>query len=218
MCNLYDIGPVRGVKGRGIQRLVIEKLSELTKEYGIRKTDPGVVVRRGAESSGWEAVVMRWGFSRPFNPAINNARMEKLAEGMWRPAREAGRWCLVPVATFYEWSGPKRGKQTHAFQAEHKDQLLWMAGLWEEDPEVGLSYTMITRAAEGVVAEIHDRMPAILAEDRAQEFLERDSGSKDEMLEWLSQSCLAEELRSFRCLNPLKSAKPGPPVEDPWLL
>lgn len=219
MCNLYDIGPVRGVRGKGLPRLVAEKLSEVTRAYGIRKTDPGVVVRRAPEGQEAEAEVMRWGFSRHFNPAVNNARRDKLDDGMWRFAWKAGQRCVIPVSTFYEWSGPKGAKQTHAFQSlSEVHSWLWMAGIWEDHPEQGLSYAMITDAAQGVVAEVHDRMPVILREDAISAFLEGSLISEGGRTEGLLPSdSLAVDLRRFRCLNPLKAVKPGPPVEDGWL-
>lgn len=36
--------------------------------------------------SDCQVEVMRWGFHRPFNPSINNARSDKLASGMWADA------------------------------------------------------------------------------------------------------------------------------------
>lgn len=230
MCNLYDIGPGTARKGRSWRRLVIEAMQKLPKAYGIRKTDPGVVVRQSGAQTGagdFTAEIRRWGFHRPFNPAINNARIEKLESGMWQSAWSSGQRCLIPVSAFYEWSGSKGAKQTHAFQpqpaADHRPETdeeggedwLWMAGLWEDHPEHGPSYTMLTTASSGVVAEIHDRMPAIVRSDQLESFLElqKDTSVSD----WLASDPLDDSLREFRCLNPLKSRWPGPPVEDAFL-
>ncbi len=234
MCNLYDIGPASAKQGRGWRRLVIEAMQKLPKVYGIRKTDPGLVVRRNDATGDLCPEIRHWGFHRPFNPAINNARIEKLDSGMWKPAWEAARRCVIPVATFYEWSGAKGHKQTHAFQSETRlgdaidssrasesgpgpaeREWLWMAGLWEDDPEHGPRYTMLTTAAEGMVAEIHDRMPAILRKNQVEAFL--TLSGKVSVAEWLDGHPLSAPLEEFRCLNPLKSADPGPPIEDGFL-
>lgn len=228
MCNLYDIGPGTARKGRSWRRLVIEAMQKLPKAYGIRKTDPGIVVRQsGAQTGAGDLIaeIRRWGFHRPFNPAINNARLEKLESGMWQSAWESGRRCLIPVSAFYEWSGSKGTKQTHAFQPiankdaetddEGEEEWFWMAGLWEDHPEHGPSYTMLTTASSGVIADIHNRMPAILRSDQIESFLELQKGAS--LSDWLASHPLDDSLREFRCLNPLKSSKPGPPVEDAFL-
>jgi putative SOS response-associated peptidase YedK len=42
---------------------------------------------------------MRWGFHRDFNPAINNARSDKLEGGMWKEAFHVRR-CVIPMSLF----------------------------------------------------------------------------------------------------------------------
>ena len=229
MCNLYDIGSTPGRKGiNRWEKSVEATLSEFIKIYGIRKTDRGAVITGSTNRKEQpQAQIMRWGFSRPFNPAINNARIEKLSQGMWKPSWVEGRRCVIPVSTFYEWSGPKGAKQTHAIQAataqestkeshEEPTERLWMAGLWETHPEAGPSYTMLTRAAQGPVASIHDRMPVILNAADIELYLNsREAIWNHEINE---NPRFIENLTTFRCLNPLKTTKPGPPIEDSWLL
>lgn len=156
MCNLYDIGP-GPEKAEGWIAEAIRALGELSKTTGLRKTDPGLVV-----TAELQPRVMRWGFHRAFNPAINNARAEKLVDGMWSEAFRERR-CLIPLACFYEWSGPKGRKQTHRLRPP-RPGWLWAAGIWEDHAELGPCYSMVTTAANEAVAAIHDRMPALLAQ------------------------------------------------------
>ena len=143
-------------------------MSEATERLAsdlIRKHDTGVVVRADGRVE-----LMRWGFHREFNPAINNARGDKLEGGMWKEAFHDRR-CVIPMTLFYEWSPGSGGKkQAHEFQSPH-DDYLWAAGIWKEHPEAGLSYTMVTTAASPVMAPIHDRMPALLRPEEMQEWL-----------------------------------------------
>jgi putative SOS response-associated peptidase YedK len=164
MCNTYIVRPKRGAQG--LAQRVSEATASLASEL-VRKSDPGVVVR-----SGGRAEIMRWGFHREFNPAINNARSDKLEGGMWRESFH-GRRCVIPMSLFYEW-GPGVGgrKQAHKFH-DPDDGYLWAAGLWEEHPEFGLSYTMVTTAAPQLMAPIHDRMPALLRPEEIEEYLAR---------------------------------------------
>jgi putative SOS response-associated peptidase YedK len=169
MCNTYVIRPKRGAKGFAQQ--VNEAAAKLVSDL-VRKSDPGVVMR-----SDGRVEIMRWGFHRSFNPSINNARSDKLAGGMWREAFHERR-CVIPMTLFYEW-GPGTGgrKQAHEFH-DPDDDYLWVAGIWEESPDFGPCYTMVTTAASPLMSPIHDRMPALLLPEEMQEWL-AGSGSWD---------------------------------------
>jgi putative SOS response-associated peptidase YedK len=162
MCNTYVIRPKRGAQG------LAQRVSEATEKLAsalVRKSDPGVVVR--AEG---RVELMRWGFHREFNPAINNARADKLEGGMWREAFHERR-CVIPMTLFYEW-GPGRGgrKQAHEFRDPDGD-FLWAAGIWEEHSEHCACFSMVTTASSPLMAPIHDRMPALLRPEEMAEFL-----------------------------------------------
>jgi len=208
MCNLYDIGPGGHRNSTKWEQLVFEVVKDIEKKVGIRKTDPGLIL---LEKDG-EIVPkkMRWGFVRHFNPAINNARSDKL-DGMWKGAWEARHRCLIPISTFYEWSGPKGNKQTHAFQAPGEEgRLLWAAGLWEKnaDAEIGNCFSMMTTDASEQVEAIHHRMPVLLGDSDFEDYLEQDDPK--ELL-----TPFAETLTIFNCVNPLKkSTKHEGPVAD----
>jgi putative SOS response-associated peptidase YedK len=162
MCNTYIIRPKRGALG--LAQRVSEAAGKLSSAM-VRKSDPGVVVCPDGREQ-----LMRWGFHREFNAAINNARSDKLEGGMWREAFHERR-CVIPMTLFYEW-GPDTGgrKQAHEFRAPG-DDYLWVAGIWEENQELGSCYSMITTAASPMMAPIHDRMPALLRPDELDEWL-----------------------------------------------
>jgi putative SOS response-associated peptidase YedK len=162
MCNTYRIQPKRGAQG--LAQRVGEATAKLASEL-VRKSDPGVVVRADGRVE-----LMRWGFHREFNPAINNARADKLEGSMWREAFHERR-CVIPMTLFYEW-GPGVGgkKQAHEFR-DPDDDYLWVAGVWEENRELGTCYSMITTASSPLMSPIHDRMPALLRPEDMQEWL-----------------------------------------------
>lgn len=205
MCNLYDIGPTTN-KGRiAFEKRLLTAVSSLRKTCHIRKTDPGLVLR-GLDR---EPETMRWGFYREFNPAVNNARADKLDSGIWNKAWREKRRCIIPVAAFYEWTGPPGHKQAHAIGATN-GEWLWMAGLWEDNHKEGLTYTMFTTSANEQMTPIHDRMPVILADDELEPFL-----TEPDPRELL---CPPEtELTIFPCVNPLRMRDPGPPIRDETL-
>jgi len=165
MCNSYRIRPKRAAQG--LAQRVGEATARLASDL-VRKSDPGVVMRADGRVE-----IMRWGFHRSFNPSINNARSDKLESGMWQDAFHERR-CVIPMTLFYEW-GPGLGggggrKQSYEFY-DPADDFLWVAGIWEENPELGPCCSMVTTASSPLMSPIHDRMPAVLRPEEMQEWL-----------------------------------------------
>src|SRR6516165_1138357 len=84
------------------------------------------------------------------------------------------RRCLVPFDCFYEWK--KLGKERQPYAVALADRrlvaladrrLVALAGLWEtrRSPagERVHSFAIVTTAPNGLLAELHNRMPVILA-------------------------------------------------------
>lgn len=134
-------------------------------------TQEGLAVRRHPDTAARHLDVLRWGlvprWAKDASGAARmmNARGESVAE---KPAfRDAfrRRRCLVPMDGFYEWRAEGKGKQPYAC-ALRSGEPMACAGLWEgwkqPDGEWLRSYTIITCAAAGRQAMLHDRMPVIL--------------------------------------------------------
>ena len=140
-----------------------------------------VPLLRGGES-GLELAIARWGlvpfwWKKPKPPGFTfNTRIEEAAvKPMWRQVVKTSR-CLVPALGWYEWeevevTDPatgeiKKAKQPH-FLHLPGNRVLAFAGvmsLWtppEGEPAM-LTCSILTRAAEGPAADVHDRMPVIL--------------------------------------------------------
>jgi putative SOS response-associated peptidase YedK len=130
------------------------------------------VVRYDARAEGRSLDVMRWGLIPFWAKDIKvgfsniNAKAETVET---RPAfREAfaRRRCLVPFDCFYEWK--KLGKDREPYAVALADRsLMALAGLWESwrsrAGERVRSFTIITTTPNALLAELHDRMPVILA-------------------------------------------------------
>lgn len=150
---------------------------ELPARYNVAPTTEvyGVV---GNEDGGRRLEVFRWGLvpSWAKDPSIGsrliNARAETLGEKPSFAKPFASRRLLVPMDGFYEWRpalaarGPKRPVFVH-----RRDGLpLAAAGVWSawRDPAIDgpaawlHTCTIITTAANAVMAPVHDRMPAVL--------------------------------------------------------
>ena len=115
---------------------------------------------------------MRWGLV-PFwakDIKVGFANINAKAEGIdSRPAfREAfnRRRCLVPLDCFYEWKKLGKDRQPYAVGLATR-RLMALAGLWENwrSPagETLRSFTIVTTAPNSLLAEIHHRMPVIIA-------------------------------------------------------
>jgi putative SOS response-associated peptidase YedK len=129
------------------------------------------VVRHDSRGGTRSLDVMRWGLV-PFwakDIKVGFANINAEAEGIdKKPAfREAfaRRRCLIPFDCFYEWK--KLGKEREPFAVGLADRrLMALAGLWENwrSPagERVRSFTIVTTAANALLAPIHDRMPVIL--------------------------------------------------------
>jgi putative SOS response-associated peptidase YedK len=130
------------------------------------------VVRYDARAGGRSLDVMRWGLV-PFwakDLKVGFANINAKAEGIeTRPAfREAfaRRRCLIPFDCFYEWK--KLGKERQPYAVGLADRrLMALAGLWEtwRSPagERVRSFAIVTTSPNELLAELHDRMPVILA-------------------------------------------------------
>ena len=155
MCNAFNTAK----NPKNIREAVYEVESKL-----VRRTDQAHVrIPTG------ELVPMKWGFQRKGLGVVNNTRSDNLNSPMWKKAIE-NRRCLIPILSYYEWSGPKGDKQTHVFQSPNHNYL-WIAGLWEESSELGPCFSMLTTEANPLVSPIHHRMPAIVAENDHKKFL-----------------------------------------------
>ncbi len=186
--------------------------ANLQPSWNIAPTQQAGVIMRGEQ--GLVHQPMRWGLvpswakdSSIGNQAIN-ARIETAAEkpvfrGAWKSRR-----CLVPASGFYEWrEAPIPGKARPAkmpFYITRPDGLpLTFAGLWERWKDGMLSFTILTQDACGGIAQLHDRMPVMLASDGFEAWL----GGAD-------PACDARIARALR-IAPVSPRMNSPRYNDP---
>lgn len=118
-------------------------------------------------------IAARWGLVPAWakDPAMGakmfNARSETVAEKPSFRSAYAKRRCLVPANGYFEWQKRGDAKQPY-FIYPADDGPLAFAGLWEtrKDGDARtFTFTILTTAARGDLASIHDRQPVMLAED-----------------------------------------------------
>lgn len=124
----------------------------------------------------------RWGLANDWAMDANsatrtiniNARAETLSE---RPSfREAfeRRRCVVPADGFYEWQGTRGERRPYWFHRP-RGGLLLLAGLFERRQQTGgaveYTFTIVTTEANATVGQLHNRMPVILGENDADDWM-----------------------------------------------
>ena len=170
----------------------------------------------------------RWGLipSWAKDPSIGNrlinARGETVAT---KPAFRVAfrqRRCLVVADGYYEWK--KQGRQKQPYYIHLQDgQPVAMAGLWERwQPNGGEAiqpretFTIITRSANEQTRDIHDRMPALLAEEDYGAWLDPKVKDSQQLMALLnpveSPTLVADPVSTFvnsprnddpRCIEPM---------------
>ena len=103
-----------------------------------------------------------------------NARAETLETRPTFAEAFAQRRCVIPASGFYEWSGPSSARQPYWIHRRDGD-LLFFAGLYQDgeknDPGAQTAFTILTCAANSILATIHDRMPVILSDRHADDWI-----------------------------------------------
>jgi putative SOS response-associated peptidase YedK len=200
--------------------------------YNIAPTQEVPMVRLTRDGDRPELIMARWGLV-PYwadDLKIGNRLINARAETVERtPAfREAyqRRRCLVPADGFYEWR--KQGRQRQPLLIRRSDEAPFaFAGLWERwrqpDGQILRSCAIVTCPANPLVAEIHDRMPVILAEADHARWLDAAAGDGRALLrpcpaEWLEAIPVSPRVNSPANDDPEVLAPPAPPSEQQTLL
>jgi len=194
MCNTYNI---RNAGKKGWEKMG-EAVRKLEGRSLVRRGGAGLVVRRVKGELVPET--MRWGFNHSQYKLVNNARSDSLKrpQGMWAESFSERR-CLVPISEFYEWQErPHGGKQPYEFR-KPDGSWLWVAGLYERTDK-GNNYATITTGPTPQVAEVHDRLLAIVEFEEGLAFL---CGEKNDFTPYAG----ALDLRP--CVSPLRK----PPLQ-----
>jgi putative SOS response-associated peptidase YedK len=167
MCGRYALTSPPAVIA---ERFGLAWAPDVPPHYNIAPSQTIPVVRD--TDHGRELAWLKWGLipswskDASIGTRLINARGETLGD---KPAfRNAyrHRHCLVPADAFYEWKAIAGRKQPYCIRMRDQSPF-GMAGLWEHwvapDGQVVESCTIVTVDANSLIAELHDRMPLILA-------------------------------------------------------
>jgi len=147
----------------------------LVADYNVAPTDPVPIVRMARRTAGRVVSAARWGLLPPWakdpreGARMINARAETVATTRAYAPSFAHRRCLVPADGWYEWvRRPGAAKQAY-FMTPSSGDVLAFAGLWSAwggGPEPVYTCSIVTTAALGDLALVHERMPLVLSPDR----------------------------------------------------
>jgi len=163
----------------------------LAPDYNVAPTDPVPIVRVSRSAGARVLTRVKWGLVPAYakdtrgGARMINARAETVTKsGAFSPSF-AKRRCLVPADGWYEWQrrGPK-DKQPY-FMTDPDGDVLAFAGLWavwgRGDDRV-LSCCVLTAAALGDLALVHDRMPLVLPRASWDEWLAAEPADAERLL------------------------------------
>ncbi len=175
----------------------------------VRPTNPApLLINAGGDMIPTTA---RWGFQQPWVKAagkkgqpIINARSETVRDlRTFKEAFQTHR-CVVPALSWIEFEDVgHRYKRPWRFHLDSGPFAF--AGLWEGTPGEELRFTILTRAACAETADIHDRMPVVLPENRLLAWLRgdmADPGTEAITQGWLRKSDWPDEKGPPQAVGP----------------
>jgi putative SOS response-associated peptidase YedK len=156
-----------------------DSLVDYRPRYNVAPTQNHFIVRIKYENR--EVLPATWGLvkigSKDASMAARtiNARSETVeTRGAFRDAFRERR-CVVPADGFFEWTGAKTARQPTWFHREDGGLILF-AGLYEAwQKEQGVwqtTFTILTTSANRLLESYHDRMPVILADRDADDWMD----------------------------------------------
>ena len=177
MCGRFSLN----IPARQIAELFnTMNFQEAPPRFNIAPTQDVLTVYRERTQSGpwlgmfrW-GLIPRWAKDAKIAARLINARSETLAEKPSFRAAFKARRCLIPASGFYEWKKLGSRKQPYFIGLADRKPFAF-AGLWESwlapEGEEIRTCTILTTRANTLIADIHDRMPVILAADRHERWL-----------------------------------------------
>ena len=178
------------------------------------ETSPVLLVRDGTRTFK----PFRWGLVPPWANSVQaaskysliNARGEEISEKRTYAEPFQHQRCVVPLSGFYEWK--REGKTKRPFAIHLRDQpIMAVAAVWERwqptrETEPIHSFSIVTTAANDVMADIHDRMPVILDHGDIDGWLDPDVHECERVLP-LVRPCPSEWLTAYEVSTSVNSVR-----------
>ncbi len=183
MCGRYTFaGPMDQVA----DHFELTDPPKLTPRYNVAPGQAVAVVALKSDGERFGLAHLKWGLvpywaespDRGIRPI--NARSDSLHKPTFQHAFAAQR-CLLPASGFYEWRVTGRRKEPVHFSLTDGG-LMAFAGLWSvwnDGTRKVPTVCLITTTPNELVADYHDRMPAIVPPDLYRKWLHNDTPAKE---------------------------------------
>ena len=191
MCSRFSLAEERDYLAARLGVSAIA-LANYRPRYNIAPQQEHFIVTTAYENR--KLTASRWGLV--INPGpdqhgrsryLINAKAETVESRPTFAEAFAQRRCVIPASGFYEWNGPSYARQPFWIHRRDGD-LLFFAGLYQDsaknDPATQSAFTILTCAANSTLATIHDRMPLILSDRDADDWI-NPSAKKTSLLKRL---------------------------------
>lgn len=201
----------------------VEIPGAMTPRYNIAPSQPVAVIPNDGKNKldffVW-GLIPSWAKDPAIGNRMINARAETLAEKPSFRAAYRRRRCLVLADGFYEWRKEpgSKPKTPMYIQMESKEPFAF-AGLWEiwhsADGSEVRSCNIITTEPNGLVKQIHNRMPVVLPKEAYQLWLAPEEKDPSE-LQGLLAPFPAAEMMAYPVSRTVNSpANDGPECVEP---
>lgn len=201
MCNYlgYRVNQEKYIRLKGIEKAFGESAALHLLRSGFEYSDWEIILG-SKDGSDIEIVKAHWEFipwwiknmeelktaRKQGIPWLNATAEKLLTSKMFRDAALKRR-CLVPASCFYEWrhftpEGTKKAISFPYMITVAQQPYFYMAGIYQpwtdrETGETMNTFAIITTAANSLMGQVHNtkkRMPTILTEDLASEWIRSD--------------------------------------------
>ena len=112
---------------------------------------------------------MEWGYHLSDGKRIIHARSETASQKAMFVDGIRQRRCLIPAQHYYEWEEADGKKVKYAIESEGSEGC-FLAGIYRMEAGKPV-FTILTRSAAEGIAFIHERMPVILPNEAAEDWL-----------------------------------------------
>ncbi|MFL2543501.1 MAG: SOS response-associated peptidase [Alphaproteobacteria bacterium] len=105
---------------------------------------------------------------------VINSRIETINSKLLFKDSFLKRKCIIPANGYFEWSQKEGEKKPYLIKLDD-GELIYFAGVWRKEKYNNYKrrvFSIITKAANKKINEIHHRMPVVLNANNAQDYLE----------------------------------------------
>lgn len=189
MCGRYSF-PTKEENARFEN--VLSSLRGRSLEVKTGDVNPGDIAAVIAKSRRSTAMpfAMRWGYHLPDGKLIFNTRSETAAVKPMFADGIAQRRCLVPAVLYYEWEKTGSGKKKYSLAPENTDGF-YLAGIYRYEGDNAV-FSVLTQTPAPEIAFIHDRMPVIIPEALASDWLD-PAKNAEQMIASINSSMIFRE-------------------------